>query len=95
MSTLSIMTDDRKAGIALIAGSLGGILTMAIHPIWRVERLPQKAGNPSRDPCEILVDFQPLEVRMESSVVRGVLDSFWGITLARPACCRAAYCRAA
>jgi hypothetical protein len=24
--------DDRKAGIALIAGSLGGILTMAIHP---------------------------------------------------------------
>jgi len=29
---VSIMTDDRKAGIALIAGSLGGILTMAIHP---------------------------------------------------------------
>ena len=26
------MTDDRKAGIALIAGSLGGILTMHIHP---------------------------------------------------------------
>ena len=26
------MTDDREAGIALIAGSLGGILTMAIHP---------------------------------------------------------------
>lgn len=26
------MTDDRKAGIALIAGSLGGILTTAIHP---------------------------------------------------------------
>ena len=26
------MPDDRKAGIALIAGSLGGILTMAIHP---------------------------------------------------------------
>jgi hypothetical protein len=26
------MTDDRKAGIALIAGSLGGILTMAMHP---------------------------------------------------------------
>jgi hypothetical protein len=26
------MTDDRKAGIALIAGSLGFILTMAIHP---------------------------------------------------------------
>jgi len=29
---VSIMTDDRKAGIALIAGSLGGILTMTIHP---------------------------------------------------------------
>ena len=26
------MTDNRKSGIALIAGSLGGILTMAIHP---------------------------------------------------------------
>ena len=26
------MTDDRKAGIALIGGSLGGILTMAMHP---------------------------------------------------------------
>jgi hypothetical protein len=26
------MTDDRKAGIALIAGSIGGILTMAVHP---------------------------------------------------------------
>jgi hypothetical protein len=26
------MTDDRKAGIALIAGSLGIVLTMAIHP---------------------------------------------------------------
>jgi len=26
------MTDDRKSGIAVIAGSLGGILTMAIHP---------------------------------------------------------------
>jgi hypothetical protein len=26
------MTDDRKAGLALMAGSLGGILTMAIHP---------------------------------------------------------------
>lgn len=26
------MTDDRKSGIALVAGSLGGILTMAIHP---------------------------------------------------------------
>jgi len=26
------MTDERKSGIALIAGSLGGVLTMAIHP---------------------------------------------------------------
>ncbi|HTP70292.1 MAG TPA: hypothetical protein VMJ35_15385 [Dongiaceae bacterium] len=26
------MTDNRKAGLALIAGSLGGVLTMAIHP---------------------------------------------------------------
>ena len=26
------MTDDRKAGIALIAGSVGGIVTMAVHP---------------------------------------------------------------
>jgi hypothetical protein len=26
------MTDDRKSGIALITGSLGGLLTMAIHP---------------------------------------------------------------
>jgi hypothetical protein len=26
------MTDNRKSGIAIIAGSLGGILTMAIHP---------------------------------------------------------------
>lgn len=26
------MTDERRAGLALIAGSLGGLLTMAIHP---------------------------------------------------------------
>ncbi len=26
------MTDNRKSGIALIAGSIGGIVTMAIHP---------------------------------------------------------------
>lgn len=29
------MTDDRKSGVALIAGSLGGLLTMAIHPTSR------------------------------------------------------------
>ncbi|MDP9052269.1 MAG: hypothetical protein M3O31_16345 [Acidobacteriota bacterium] len=27
------MTDDRKSGIALMAGSVGGMLTMAIHPV--------------------------------------------------------------
>jgi hypothetical protein len=27
------MTDQRKSGIALFAGSLGGIVTMAIHPV--------------------------------------------------------------
>src|SRR5215467_7234575 len=27
------MTDNRKSGIALIGGSIGGIVTMAIHPI--------------------------------------------------------------
>ena len=30
------MTDDRKSGIALIAGALGGIVTMAIHPTGAV-----------------------------------------------------------
>jgi hypothetical protein len=45
------MTDDRKAGIALIAGSIGGILTMAIHPVAggpltlpQVERLALVSG---------------------------------------------------
>jgi len=37
------MTDDRKAGIALIAGSLGSILTMAIHP----------TGNASLNAAEV------------------------------------------
>ncbi len=27
------MTDNRKSGIALIVGSIGGIVTMAIHPV--------------------------------------------------------------
>jgi heme A synthase len=27
------MTDDRKSGLAFLAGSLGGIVTMAIHPV--------------------------------------------------------------
>jgi hypothetical protein len=33
------MTDDRKAGIALIAGSLGVVVTMAIHPTGSVGAL--------------------------------------------------------
>ncbi len=37
------MTDDRKSGIALIAGSLGGILTMSIHP----------TGAPSLTPGQV------------------------------------------
>jgi hypothetical protein len=32
MSRVLIMTDDRKAGIYLIAGSVGTMVTMAIHP---------------------------------------------------------------
>ena len=31
-STVRHMTDNRKSGLALIAGSVGGIVTMAIHP---------------------------------------------------------------
>ena len=31
-STVRHMTDNRKSGFALIAGSVGGIVTMAIHP---------------------------------------------------------------
>jgi hypothetical protein len=45
------MTDNRKSGIALIAGSVGGIVTMAIHPIAggpmsvaQVERLALVSG---------------------------------------------------
>jgi len=45
------MTDDRKAGIALIAGSLGGLLTMALHPVGsaslsaeQVSRLMEASG---------------------------------------------------
>jgi hypothetical protein len=29
------MTDDRKGGIALIAGALGGVVTMSLHPTGR------------------------------------------------------------
>jgi hypothetical protein len=36
------MTDDKKGGIALIAASLGGILTMALHPTVRDLFAPDK-----------------------------------------------------
>lgn len=39
------MTDDRKSGIALIAGSLGGILTMAIHPTAGGQLTPEQAAH--------------------------------------------------
>jgi hypothetical protein len=39
------MTDDRKSGIALIAGSLGGLLTMAIHPVGGGSLTPGQAEH--------------------------------------------------
>jgi len=45
MSRVSIMTDDRKAGIALIAGSLGGILTMAIHPSGMASQTAEQVAH--------------------------------------------------
>ena len=39
------MTDDRKAGIALIAGSLGGILTMAIHPSGMASQTAEQVAH--------------------------------------------------
>lgn len=36
------MTDDRKAGIALILGSVGGIITMAIHPSGSSSLTPEQ-----------------------------------------------------
>lgn len=39
------MTDDRKSGIALIAGSIGGILTMAIHPTARGTLTPDQVAH--------------------------------------------------
>jgi len=41
------MTDDRKAGIALIAGSLGGILTMAVHPSGMVAQTADQVAHMS------------------------------------------------
>ena len=39
------MMDDRKSGIALIAGSLGGILTMAIHPTGAASLTAEQVGH--------------------------------------------------
>jgi hypothetical protein len=45
MSRVSIMTDDRKSAIALIAGSLGGILTMALHPTAAASLTAEQVGH--------------------------------------------------
>lgn len=47
------MTDNRKAGIALIAGSIGGIVTMAIHPV------PSRAPM-SADRVQHLMSMSPI-----------------------------------
>lgn len=39
------MTDDRKSGVALIAGSLCGILTMAIHPTGGASLTPGQVAH--------------------------------------------------
>jgi len=39
------MTDDRKSGVALIAGSLGGILTMAMHPMGTASLTAEQVGH--------------------------------------------------
>ena len=39
------MTDERKAAIAIIAGSLGGMLTMAIHPQGAAGLTPDQANH--------------------------------------------------
>lgn len=39
------MTDARKSGIALIAGSLGTLVTMAIHPVARGPMAPYQIGR--------------------------------------------------
>jgi hypothetical protein len=39
------MTDDHKSGTALIAGSLGGILTMAIHPTGALSATPGQSEH--------------------------------------------------
>ena len=39
------MTDDRKSGIVLIAGSLGGMLTMALHPTAAVSLTAEQVAH--------------------------------------------------
>lgn len=39
------MTDERKSGIALLAGSLGGIVTMAIHPVAPAAPTPEQVAH--------------------------------------------------
>jgi hypothetical protein len=39
------MTDNRKAGIALIVGSLAGVITMAIHPAGAATVSPDHVGH--------------------------------------------------
>ncbi len=41
----SAMTDNRKSGIALIAGSLGVIVTMAIHPLPSHSFTPEQVAH--------------------------------------------------
>lgn len=61
------MTDDRKAGIALIAGSLGFILTMAIHPT---------AGGPLTD--EQVVHLMRLSGVAHSLAIASTVALFLG-----------------
>jgi hypothetical protein len=39
------MTDNRKAGWALIVGSVGGMVTMAIHPVGSGKLSPDQVGH--------------------------------------------------
>jgi hypothetical protein len=39
------MTDDRKSGLAFLAGSLGGIVTMAIHPTGGGALTPEQVDH--------------------------------------------------
>ncbi len=39
------MTDNRKSGIALITGSIGVIVTMAIHPVSKASLTPEQVDH--------------------------------------------------